>query len=305
MEMTFVVPADRSPQKLSRFIRSGGRLSCSLWKRIKWNGQVTVNGVPSYSANMPVRSGDRIVCTWQEESDIIPSMGPLHVIYEDEWLVVVDKPAGQIIHPTGRTVCDTLVNAVAGYYKRTGQQTGCHPVYRLDRNTTGLVVVAKSAFVQHHLTAEHDRIRRIYLALTSGIPDLPSGMIDSPIGRKEGSIIEWTVRQDGKEAVTSYHVLQKFTDYALVALHLLTGRTHQIRVHMADMGHPLLGDDLYGGPCRLIGRQALHAAQVSFVHPVTGEKLLFTSPVPEDMAVLTGMVSETVFDRQELKEGGL
>lgn len=305
MKMTFIVPEGRQPQKLSRFIRSGGRLSCSLWKRVKWHGQVTVNGIPSHSANRPVKSGDVIICTWEESADIIPYDGPLHVMYEDEWMMVVDKPAGQIIHPTSRAVCDTLVNAVAGYYERTGQYTGCHPVYRLDRNTTGLVVVAKSAFVQQHLTAVHDRICRVYLALTSGIPHPPSGVIHRPIGRRDGSIIEWTVRPDGKEAVTSYCVLEDFFDYALVGLRLFTGRTHQIRVHMTDLGYPLLGDDLYGGPCRRIQRQALHAAQVSFIHPVTGEKLQFFSPLPEDMAALAGTVSADALNISELSEEGI
>ena len=202
-------------------------LSGGLWKRIKWNGRVTVNGEEVHNARRRVAKGDRIVLTWSEENDIVPSDIPLSITYEDEALLVVNKGPGMIIHPTARGAHDTLVNAVAG-------------------------------------------------------------RIDRPIGRRDGSIVEWMVREDGKRAITDYEVLGEYEGYSLLKIHLLTGRTHQIRVHFASLGHPLLGDDLYGGPLDRMTRQALHAYTVRFAHPVTGKEMKFTAPVPEDMRAWMG-----------------
>lgn len=179
-------------------------LSGGLWKRIKWNGRVTVNGEEVHNARRRVAKGDRIVLTWSEENDIVPSDIPLSITYEDEALLVVNKGPGMIIHPTARGAHDTLVNAVAGYYARQRIEAGIHPIYRLDRNTTGLVVVAKSAKGQYDLSKSHDQIYREYLALVSGHMDEKAGRIDRPIGRRDGSIVEWMVREDGKRAITDY-----------------------------------------------------------------------------------------------------
>ena len=208
-------------------------LSGGLWKRIKWNGRVTVNGEEVHNARRRVAKGDRIVLTWSEENDIVPSDIPLSIMYEDEALLVVNKGPGMIIHPTARGAHDTLVNAVAGYYAQRRIEAGIHPIYRLDRNTTGLVVVAKSAKGQYDLSKSHDQIYREYLALVSGHMDEKAGRIDRPIGRRDGSIVEWMVREDGKRAITDYEVLGEYEGYSLLKIHLLTGRTHQIRVHFA------------------------------------------------------------------------
>lgn len=220
---------------------------------------------------------------WDESSDIVPADIPLDILYEDDTLLVVNKGTGMIIHPTNAGIHDTLVNAVAGYFQKKGEKSGIHPVYRLDRNTTGVVVVAKSAKAQYALTRSHDLIHREYIAVAGGYIPGEFGIVDAPIGRKEGSIIEWTVRKDGRPARTEYTVLRHGDNYTVLKLHLLTGRTHQIRVHARYMGTPLLGDDLYGGNHDLISRQALHAHTVSFTHPETGEAMKFTAPVPADM----------------------
>lgn len=267
-------------------------LSGGLWKRIKWNGRVTVNGEEVHNARRRVAKGDRIVLTWSEENDIVPSDIPLSITYEDEALLIVNKGPGMIIHPTARGAHDTLVNAVAGYYAQRRIEAGIHPIYRLDRNTTGLVVVAKSAKGQYDLSKSHDQIYREYLALVSGHMDEKAGRIDRPIGRRDGSIVEWMVREEGKRAITDYEVLGEYEGYSLLKIHLLTGRTHQIRVHFASLGHPLLGDDLYGGPLGLMTRQALHAYTVRFAHPVTGREMRFTAPVPEDMRAWMGKNEE-------------
>lgn len=283
MRLEWTVPEGAAPVMLRSFVRQSGRLSASLWKRVKWNGRVTVNGEEVHNARTPVAGGDRIVCEWDETSDIVPADIPLSIVYEDASLLIVDKELGMIIHPTHKKLHDSLVNAVAGYFARKGEAAGIHPVYRLDRNTTGLVVVAKSAKVQLDLSRSHDRITRHYLAISSGHLEEAEGVIEAPIGRRPGSIVEWMVRADGRPAKTAWTVLARGADCDLLRLRLFTGRTHQIRVHLAHLGHPLLGDDLYGGPCERMSRQALHAADVAFRHPETGEPVSWTAPLPEDM----------------------
>lgn len=286
MKLEWVVPDGHRAVMLRTYIRGSCGLSSSLWRRVKWNGRVMVNGADVKNARMLVGPGDRIICEWSEESDIVPVHLPLSILYEDEWLLIIDKGPGMIIHPTHKDIQDTLVNGVAGYFEEKGITAGIHPLYRLDRNTTGVIAVAKSAKVQFDLTRSHDQIRRHYIAFASGHMEAEKGMIDLPIGRKDGSIIEWQVREDGKPAQTSYEVLERREGFDVLRLRLYTGRTHQIRVHLSHLGHPLLGDDLYGGSCDKIKRQALHAADIELRHPVTEEKLHISAPLPEDMAKL-------------------
>ncbi len=283
MKLEWTVPAGHGDVMLRKFILGECKISVSLWKRMKWGGTVVLNGEEIHNAKTMLRAGDRLVCTWTEDSDIIPADIPLPVVYEDDWLLIVDKPMGMMIHPTHKSPQETLVNAVAGYFKKRGEDAGIHPVYRLDRNTTGLVVVAKSAKIQYDLSKRHDLIKRHYIAFVSGHLETERGTIEAPIGRKNGSIVEWTVREDGKPAMTDYEVLKRFHGFDVLRLRLRTGRTHQIRVHMAYLGHPLLGDTLYGGSTEKMSRQALHAADVSFVYPVTGDALYFEAPLPPDM----------------------
>ena len=286
MELRYTVTAPHEGQQLKGFVKGRRELSSSLWKKIKWTGETLVNGEIVHNARLVLHEGDEILFRWSEDNDIVPSDIPLSIVYEDPDILVVNKGPGMIIHPTSREAHDTLVNAVAGYFRRTGQDAGIHPVYRLDRNTTGLVVVAKSALGQYGLSKTHDSIYREYLALVEGAVEPAEGKIELPIGRKPGSIVEWMVREDGKWAGTEYRVLATSGKASLLRIHLLSGRTHQIRVHFSHLGHPLLGDDLYGGSLDLIGRQALHAWSLSFAHPLSGQRLHFTVPLPEDMAGL-------------------
>ena len=194
MRLEFIVPVSQDGRKLKSCIRSYKGISASLWKRIKWDGKVTIDGVENRNANVILRKGNVVVCEWDENSDIIPSDRPVDILYEDSFLLVVNKPVQMLIHPTSRGVQDTLVNAVAGYYRRVKTEIGIHPLYRLDRNTTGVVVVAKSARIQHALSKSHDLMYREYIALAEGNIRDSSGLIDEPIGRKPGSIVEWMVR---------------------------------------------------------------------------------------------------------------
>lgn len=210
----------------------------------------------------------------------------LHIVYEDDFLLVLDKPAGVATIPSRHHPTGTLANGILYYYEQRKLPYTVHVVTRLDRDTTGLVLIAKHQY-SHSLLDRMLRgkgIERKYQALVHGEMSEANGMIDLPIGRKEGSIIERVVTEKGQRAVTHYHVKRNLQDITLVDIGLETGRTHQIRVHFAALGHPLLGDDLYGGKKEVIGRQALHCACLAFTHPLTKESLVFHAALPGDMA---------------------
>ncbi|WP_196593707.1 RluA family pseudouridine synthase [Pectinatus sottacetonis] len=285
--ITFTVPPDYPEQKVRYFLASQGRVSSTLWKKIKWHGQLFINGqYINNAAKAIVRGNDIISYELAADSKLIPCNKPLNIIYEDDWLLIINKPAAQIIHPTNKACCDTTVNIIAGYYIKTAQKTGCHPVYRLDRNTTGLIIVAKQPQIQYYLTKSHDKICRFYKAFVSGHMHPKEAMFCEPIARKNTSIIEQMVSQTGKPALTRYNVLSEKDNYSLLNIRLYSGRTHQIRVHLSHAHHPLLGDDLYGGDCTLIKRQALHAYRIIFIHPITKKKFDISIPLPEDMLQL-------------------
>lgn len=286
MEVSYIVKAVQSGRELRQLALGPWGFSQKMWKRVKWNGRILVNGVEYHNARYRVASGDVVKFFWQEKTAVVPAAMPLDILYEDDILLLVNKPAGMLIHPTHRTARDTLVHAVAGYFSRRGEVAGVHPLYRLDRDTTGVVVIAKSAKVQHELTRSHDQIYREYLAVAAGHFQKKQGRIALPLGPNPARRGCWQVRSDGRKAVTDYEVCHEGTDYSVVRLHLLTGRTHQIRVHLSSLGHPLLGDAVYGGSCARIGRQALHAYIVRFRHPETGTEIFCQAPVSKDMRSL-------------------
>lgn len=291
MKSEWKVPLEWNGKLLKKFARGYCGLSSSLWKKIKWNGNINLNGKSIYNANTIIHTNDILECTWIEDTDIIPCDIPLNIVYEDEWILIIDKQQNMLVHPTNKVEFNTLVNAIASYYEKTNQKEGIHPVYRLDRNTTGLIIVAKSSKAQYELSKSHDLIKREYLAIVSGSFENKEGSIEQPIGRKEGSIVEWIVRKDGKYAKTDYKVVKETEGFSLLKLRLHTGRTHQIRVHMSFLCHPLIGDDLYGGDCSVLKRQALHSYAVSFVHPETKEYMEFKSLPPNDMQEFLEMKS--------------
>ncbi|WP_302358576.1 RluA family pseudouridine synthase [uncultured Mitsuokella sp.] len=288
MRLSYTVDAAHDGRAIRQLAMSPLRLSAKLWKHIKWNGTILVNGKAVRNARLRVRAGDELTLLWQEASPVVPVDLPLDILYEDEAFLIVNKPAAMIVHPTHRKAHDTLVHAVAGYFRRRGEAAGIHPLYRLDRDTTGIVVLAKSARIQHAMTQHHGHIYREYLALVTGQLNREKGRIDMPIGRDTSKANHWQVRADGKCALTEYEVIASWSAYSLLKLHLLTGRTHQIRVHLAALGHPLLGDVAYGGPCDRMKRQALHAWRVCFRHPLTGKEIQVQAPVPQDIRRLIG-----------------
>lgn len=258
-------------------------ISSTHWRRIKKSGQIFINEEPA-SISRPVQPGDLVSFNLAEPvSSIIPEKHELQIVYEDADLIVLDKPAGILVHPTTSTAVGTLSNYLAGYYLQKQIVAGIHPVSRLDRNTSGLVLFVKKSQWQYQLPP--NTLHKEYLAILQGVPPASSGSINGKIARKPGSIIERMISPDGKEAHSLYHVLAVYGSLALVQFSLLTGRTHQIRVHAASLGSPLYGDNLYGTPGPQ-ARHALHSWRLSFLHPRTKALLQFSSPLPEDLLAI-------------------
>ena len=217
---------------------------------------------------------------YEETSDnIVPNSEiKLKILYEDEWMLIVDKPAFMPVHPSINHYENSLSNGVKAYFESIGLKKKIRPVNRLDKNTTGIVIFAKSEYIQENLTD----YEKYYLTIVDGQTE-ESGIIDKPIARKLPSIIERTIRDDGDRAITHYKTLEFKNNMSLVECKLETGRTHQIRVHMASIGHFIIGDDLYGESSTLINRQALHAYKIKFVHPVSRKEMVIESELPDDM----------------------
>ncbi|WP_087973289.1 RluA family pseudouridine synthase [Oceanobacillus rekensis] len=217
---------------------------------------------------------------------LIPEKMNLNIVYEDDAVIVLNKPAGMATMPSPNHVSGTMANGLLAYYE--SQNRGAytvHVVTRLDANTSGLVLISKDRYSHSLLSAsqKEKKIHRKYTAIIEGKLKLEAGIIDEPIARKKGSIIEREVNEKGKQAVTHYWKRKNIGDHSIVNIELETGRTHQIRVHFSYLGHPLAGDDLYGGSLRLIKRQALHCCGLSFEHPITKQRIEFESEIPLDL----------------------
>ena len=290
--LELVITLELAGVKVDTLLKRHLQLSGTVVRRVKWledgilvdGRRVNTRFCPAAGQVLSVRLSDPV-----RNSGIVPASGPLDIVYEDEDLIVLNKAAGVPVHPGPGHFSDTLGNFLVDYYEKTGQEADFHPVHRLDRGTSGLLVAAKHPHAQEVLKNQlhTEDFRRVYLAVCEGLPDPLAGVIDAPLGPKPGSLMEQMVRPDGKPARTKYGVLRRWGDRALVSLELETGRTHQIRVHMAHTGHPLTGDFLYGTEDRaIICRPALHSGYLSFRHPLTGENMQFSVPLPEDMARL-------------------
>lgn len=288
--LSYTITNKNKADTIGAFLRDAG-YSRRILIELKQNPeQICLNGTPSW-LNTPLRIGDTLTLFLPDEpvsSDILPVNLPIDIVYEDEDLIILNKATGMPVHPSQGHHENTLANALAYRFASRGEHFVFRAVNRLDRDTTGLLLIAKHKISGAFLSAmtAKKEIRREYLAIVAGKPE-ESGTIDLPIARKDGSTIERCIDMDhGEHAVTHYRCLDYRDDLgcSLVRLRLETGRTHQIRVHMKAIGHPLLGDFLYNPDYRFIGRQALHSYTVAFRHPITGEAMEFTAPMPEDFS---------------------
>lgn len=236
----------------------------------------------------PVKIGDKLIIDFNYEEDnsnIVPNGMDLDIIYEDDWLLIVNKPSGIAIHPSILHFNNSLSNGIRFYFDKIGLKKKIRPVNRLDKDTSGLVIFAKCEYIQECLSLQMQEgiLKKEYLCLVSGTINQKSGTINLPIARKEGSIMERCIDEKGKQAITHYKVIKEFKNYSLVECRLETGRTHQIRLHMASIGHPLLGDTLYGTSSSLISRQALHSYKIKFIHPITKKEIELIAKLPQDI----------------------
>ena len=274
--------------RLSSFLRGEMQMSYSLMNKLKWGDAIQVNGVPQRT-NFPVKPGDVITVRLDEEEPEYPAEeGPLTILYEDDFLLAVDKPAGMLIHPSRSRFDGTLANFVVGYYQKTGQKSAFHPLTRLDRDTFGIVLLAKSAHV--HTLLQQTKVRKTYHALTFGWEEADSGTIDAPIARRELPSLLRYVSPEGKPSVTEFTVLERDEKICKLALRPVTGRTHQLRVHCAHMGHPILGDPQYGSEDSQDFSRTLHlpyqmlcAKRLELEHPINGEQLILESQMDVEM----------------------
>ncbi|XXF50561.1 RluA family pseudouridine synthase [Hungatella sp. SB206] len=298
--MTYLIQQQDIQKTVEQFLLSNG-YSAALIRRLRHTEQsILKNGIPVYTTYR-LDEGDSLTVTLPEEhgsENIVPVPMDLDIRYEDRDLLVVNKAAGVPIHPSQGNHDNTLANGIAWYLGEKGEAATYRAINRLDRDTTGLLILARhalSACMLSEMVRTH-AIRRCYLAAASGLVP-PEGVIDAPIARAGDSTIERCVDfERGDSARTHYRTLyyNRDTDCSLVELRLETGRTHQIRVHMKHIGHPLPGDFLYNPDYRLIGRQALHSWQLDFIHPIKKEPLHFEAPLPEDMRRLFGQETNTV-----------
>ena len=263
--------------RLSSFLKEEMKMSTGLMNRLKWADRIFVNGIPQHT-DFAVKPGDIITVPLDEpEPDYPAEDGAFTILYEDEHLLAVDKPAGMLIHPSRSQNTGTLANRVLGYYQRTGQQSAFHPMTRLDRDTFGIVLLAKNSHV-HTLLQGCDTVKT-YHALVLGGPADDAGTIDAPIARRPLPSLLREVREDGKPSLTEYRVLKRMGQVTKLALRPVTGRTHQLRVHCAYMGFPILGDPQYGTEESRWGleSQMLCARSLELEHPITGQKLMLVS----------------------------
>lgn len=279
------------PQKMDTLLRRELNCSSAVIRTAKqYPDGILLDGVHATTAQT-AQPGQvlSILLSDRENGNLVPAEGPLDIVYEDEDILVVNKAAGVAVHPGPGHHDDTLGNFLTNYYKKQGVPFLYRPAHRLDRNTSGLMVIARHAHVQELLKNQLHTgdFRRTYLAVCQGVPEPKEGVIDRPIGRRDGSVLMREVRSDGASAVTHYQVMSVSGNRSLVRLELETGRTHQIRVHMAWLGCPLVGDFLYGVEDKtLIGRTALHSWKLNMTQPLTGKRLELTAPIPEDMLTL-------------------
>lgn len=272
---------------INQILKQEFKMSARLIHKVIINKLVLLNDIP-IDTRLPVKINDivKVNLDYNEESDnIVPIKMNLEILYEDNCFLILNKPAGIAVHPSILHFEDSLANGVKYYFESIGLYKKIRPVNRLDLNTSGIIIFAKNEYVQECLIRQMNEnvFKKEYIAIVSGNLEQKSSTINLPIARKENSIIERCVSANGQNAITDYIVIKELKNMSVVKCNLKTGRTHQIRVHFQAIGHPLIGDTLYGTASTLINRHCLHSCYISFIHPITHKKIEITCDLPDDM----------------------
>lgn len=289
---------DNSGKTVEKILKNEFGISTGLLKRLRDGGKILLNGKSCRTVDLcmdeDVLSADVTECL-DSSGDILPVNMPLEILFEDEFILVVNKPGGMASHPSHGNYDNTLANAVMYHWKKLNEYRSFHIINRLDKDTSGICVIGKNSF-SHSAISEQMKngdFKRKYTAIVHGCPESDEGIIELPIEREKNSVIKRVVSENGKYAKTVYKLKEKYNGFSKLEIELETGRTHQIRVHFSHLGHPLVGDWLYGdgdNEKHLIDRQALHSGYVSFRHPKTKETMSFQCDIPCEMQMLLSVL---------------
>lgn len=284
---------DNKYTNINQILKQEFKLSARLMHKVISNNLVLLNGMQTDTRNRP-NYGDtiKVDLNYEEENDnIVSTQMKLNILYEDNGLLILNKPAGIAVHPSILHFKDSLSNGVRFYFDSIGLKKKIRPVNRLDLDTSGIIIFAKNEYIQECLIQQMNShiLKKEYIAIVSGILKEKTGTINLPISRKDGSIIERCISENGQTAITDYSVINELNNMSVIKCVLQTGRTHQIRVHFSAIGHPLIGDSLYGSKSDLINRQALHSYHISFIHPISNKVIDIYCELPEDMKKITNL----------------
>ena len=289
MELEFKV-TDNNYHTVKEILKAHYQISDRLLTKLKKDNRIFLNNKPVYVTEK-VSFGDilNVNMNFEETSEnIIPTKMNLEIVFEDEYFLIINKPANLPVHPSCNHYENSLSNGVKYYFDSINLKRKIRPINRLDKDTSGLVIFAKNEYIQEALIKQmkSNIFKKEYIAILEGNLTENSGTINAPITRKSGSIMEREVSENGEVAISHFELIKNFEKYSMVKYTLETGRTHQLRVHSKHIGHPILGDTLYGSQSDLINRQALHAYKINFVHPITKQDMKLEINLPEDMKKL-------------------
>ena len=291
MKLEYIIEYKDIDKNINQIIQNEFNISSRLFSKLVRKHLIKLNDL-QVDSRLTANLGDKITIDLnydENNSNIVATKMNLNIIYEDEWLLIINKPAGIPIHPSQSHYESSLSNGIKYYFDCINLNKKIRPVNRLDLNTSGITIFAKNEYIQERLTKQmqNGTFIKEYIALIEGFLEKKEGIINEPIARKNGSIIERCVSKKGKSSITEYKILEEFPkdNYSSVLCKLHTGRTHQIRVHFSYIGHPLLGDTLYGTTSSLINRQALHSYKISFIHPIYKKVISLCCKLPDDIGL--------------------
>ena len=283
---TYLVDDLDKSENIKDYLMDVQSYSSRLIRKVKREGEVYLNGYKTYITDKVNLDDEIIVDIGKEYIDVEPENIPLDIIHEDDDILIINKQPGIVTHITKSHPSGTLANAIAYHWTEIGVNSKVRFVNRLDRDTSGIIVIAKNKFAHQFIQNEmlNKRTEKIYLAIVENIPNNKIGVINSPIGRPDPNSIMRKVIKYGKEAITHYKMIKKFKKHSLLEINLKTGRTHQIRVHLKSIGIPIIGDNLYNeGSTKHIKRQALHASNIEFAHPRSLKRVKYSAKLPKDL----------------------